>query len=71
MIILEGLLVLILKLISLSLFGVNQVLLTQLLIVNCLIDEAGSLAKAYTLIFGNFFLTKLPEISRSLLFNNH
>ena len=62
---------LLLKLIPFPLFGVEQVLLTQLLIMDGLINEAGSLAKAHTLIFRHFFLTKLPEITRSLLFYHH
>ncbi len=68
---LESSLVFLLKLIPLPLFGVEQVLLTQLLIMDGLINEAGSLAKAHTLIFGHFFLTKLPEITWSLLFYHH
>lgn len=68
---LEGPLILLLKLISLPLFGVEEVFFTQLLIMDGLIDEAGTLAKAHTFIFGHFFLTKLTEISRSLLFYHH
>lgn len=64
--------ILLFKLVSLPLFAiVQQVLFTQFLIVYGLIDEAWSLAKAHTLVFGDFLLAKLPEVSRPLLLYHH